>query len=230
MPEIAPPVEVRSSPHAGELRLVAPAADQAEEPRKIRGYAAVFNSRSQVLTTEGGMQFVEVIAPGAFATSLSAGLDVTASYNHNANYPLGRVRAGTLRIFEDETGLGYETTLGTRSYECDLEQSLARGDVFGSSFTFAAVEDKWEEGPDGLPLRTLMQVHLFELGPVTNPAYRSASATARSLEAFVGERSARRAAAFAAAPAPPPDPAPTHDAPAPAALAASLALRLLGLR
>jgi HK97 family phage prohead protease len=228
MPEIAPPVEVRSSPHKGELRLVAPAA--ADEPRKIRGYAAVFNSRSQVLTTDGGMAFVEVIAPGAFATSLAAGLDVTASFNHNPDYPLGRVSAGTLRLFEDTEGLGYETTLGTRSYEADLEQSLERGDVFGSSFTFAAVEDRWEEGPDGLPLRTLIQVHLFELGPVTNPAYRSASATARSLEAFVGERSARLAAAFAAAPNPPPTPAPTPDAQAQPAHAASLALRLLDLR
>ena len=93
----------------------------------------------------------------------------------------------------DSTGLQYEIDLGTRSYDRDLEESLDRKDIIGSSFQFAAVEDDWSF--DGPPLRSLIRAHLFDVGPVTFPAYRSATATCRSLAAKVEARAVAHAAA-----------------------------------
>ena len=68
----------------------------------IRGYAAVIGSVSE------DMGFREIIEPGAFDGVL--GNDVRALWNHNPEKVLGRTASGTLKIWADERGLGYEAT------------------------------------------------------------------------------------------------------------------------
>lgn len=197
--------EVRS--HRSEVRFDA-------ATRVVRGYAAVFGAASCPLRDEDGHAFVETIRPGAFARGLAES-DVRALYNHDEAYVLGRQRAGTLRLWEDSTGLGYEVSLGDRSYDRDLAESLARGDVFGSSFSFACYDEEWGETEDGTPLRTLRGVHLFDVGPVAFPAYRAATATLVAARSAAEARSARLAAAAAT----PPTPAPAARVPGIADLA-----------
>jgi hypothetical protein len=178
--------------------------------RKIEGYAAVFDSRSQMLRAEDDSPFYEFVRPGAFLRSLKDS-DVRALYNHDARYLLGRQKAGTLKLGEDSRGLAYEITPGTRSYERDLEESMDRGDVTGSSFSFAPVEDEWADGPEGVAVRSLKCVHLFDVGPVVFPAYRSSTAACRSLAEW---REAR---------------AVTHEAPPPVVYPTPAQLQLLHL-
>lgn len=141
------------------------------------GYASVFNLLSQNL---GG--FVEQVAPGAFAKTLQE-QDVRALFNHDESMVLGRLGAGTVRIEEDGTGLRFEIDLPDTTIGRDLAVSLRRRDVIGASFGFRTIEDDWSETPQGFPLRTLKQVALRDVGPVTFPAYEGTEAALRSLAA-----------------------------------------------
>jgi hypothetical protein len=133
----------------------------------IRGYAAVFGERSEDL---GG--FVEEIAPGAFEAAMAG--DVRALFNHDSNVILGRTTAGTLRLWEDEVGLGMEIQVPDTQAGYDLVRLIRRGDVDGASFGFTVSDEgqAWRRLPDGTVVRTLTQVaRLFDVGPVVFPAY-----------------------------------------------------------
>ncbi|AWW40793.1 HK97 family phage prohead protease [Streptomyces cadmiisoli] len=130
------------------------------------GYAAKFNTRSQDL---GG--FVETIAPGAFTRSLEEGADVKALFNHDPNIVLGRSTAGTLRLSQDGIGLRYEVDLPNTTAGRDLAISLERGDINQSSFAFRAIDQDWSFDADGRDLRTLKDLELRDVSPVTYPAY-----------------------------------------------------------
>lgn len=111
-----------------ELRAVQLPDGQAGAP-KIVGYAAVFNTRSDLL---GGF-FVELIAPGAFDEVLTQ--DTRGLFNHDPNYLLGRTTSGTLRLSVDARGLAYEIdTPDTLTIRDLVVAPIARGDMSGSSF------------------------------------------------------------------------------------------------
>jgi HK97 family phage prohead protease len=140
----------------------------------IAGYAAVFNSPSEDL---GG--FRETIRPGAFRKTIKEG-DIRALWNHDANYVLGRKSAGTLTLREDDHGLAFEVTPPDTQWARDLLTSIERRDVTQMSFAFSAIRDKWAQG-DGAQTRELLEVRLFEVSPVTFPAYPATEANLRSL-------------------------------------------------
>lgn len=135
----------------------------------ISGHAAVFNQLSQDL---GG--FREMIQPGAFSNTLKDG-DARALWNHNADHVLGRASTGTLRLWEDENGLAFEIDPPNTQTGRDLVELIQRGDVDAMSFGFNTVSDRWSNGPEGT-LRTLVEVRLYDVSPVTFPAYPQTSA------------------------------------------------------
>lgn len=145
------------------------------DKRTAVGHAAVFGKLSQNL---GG--FVERVAPGAFTKTIDE-QDIRALFNHHEDHVLGRLGAGTLRMTEDDDGLSYEIDLPDTTIGRDVATLLARGDVSGSSFGFRVIEDEWGETEQGFPLRTLKQVSLRDVGPVTFPAYTDSKAALRSL-------------------------------------------------
>tara|TARA_R110002167_G_scaffold262095_2_gene468777 strand:+ start:786 stop:1634 length:849 start_codon:yes stop_codon:yes gene_type:complete len=135
----------------------------------VRGYAAVFNSVSEDL---GG--FVEYIEPRAFDNVMDN--DVRALFNHDFNYLLGRTSAGTLKIWTDERGLGYEAQLPDTSYAKDLAVLMERGDVTQSSFAFMVDQDRWEVDDEGNYTRYIESVsRLIDVSPVVLPAYQAAT-------------------------------------------------------
>ena len=142
----------------------------------IEGYGSVFNSESKNL---GG--FYEYISPDAFR---SADLTQTvALINHDNNYVLGR-SPKTLQLSVDERGLKYTVKLGKQSYAQDLYESIKRGDISSSSFAFTISDggDSWEKR-DGKLIRTINSIDtLYDVSAVTNPAYGSATVSARALE------------------------------------------------
>lgn len=146
----------------------------------IIGHAAVFNSLSENL---GG--FRERIAPGAFADTLQTD-DVRALFNHDPNFVLGRNRANTLSLSEDERGLAIKITPPDTSFARDLMVSMQRRDITQMSFGFTVMPDgqAWEEDSDGMVIRTLRKVRLFDVSPVTYPAYPQTDVAVRELRSW----------------------------------------------
>lgn len=147
------------------------------EAPKIVGHAAVFNALSEDL---GG--FRETILPGAFTEAIGRD-DVRALINHDSNLILGRNRAGTLALSEDERGLLVEITPPDTSYARDLIVSMERGDINQMSFGFSVAPGgaTWGETTDGMYVRTLSKCNLFDVSPVTYPAYTQTDVALRSL-------------------------------------------------
>jgi len=145
--------------------------------KTITGYAAVFNSLSEDL---GG--FREKIDREAFTRTIQ-NADVRALFNHDKNYVLGRTKSGTLKLSSDEHGLKIENIPPDTQWARDLLVSIDRGDVNQMSFGFRTISDKWEKR-DKEDIRTLLDVELFDISPVTFPAYPDTEVGLRSLENF----------------------------------------------
>ena len=149
--------------------------------RTVRGYAAMFNKRSENLGSPQAPIF-EVIAPGAFDGVLKN--DVRALYNHDPNIILARSKggAGTLKIGVDAVGLWYEFIAPETTSGNDLLVSIKRGDIDQSSFGFsvAAGGDSVANERSGARLRTINKVgKLFDVSPVAYPAYGDTSVSVR---------------------------------------------------
>lgn len=162
--------------YLGEVR-----AETDGDNSTIIGYGSVFNKRSENL---GG--FREIIAPGAFDGVLED--DVRALFNHDANIILGRSTNNTLSLSVDDEGLRYEIDAPSTQYVKDVVIApMQRGDVRESSFHFRVARDgdTWEEDEEGVVIRTVHRIQrLFDVSPVTYPAYPDAAAAMRSMTAW----------------------------------------------
>ncbi len=155
-----------------ELRAIAP---EEGGRKKIAGHAAVFNSLSEDL-----WGFREKIAPGAFRNALAKS-DIRALLNHDPNFVLGRMKNGTLRAQEDETGLAVEIDPPETGWADDLLVSIGRGDISQMSFAFRVGEDSWET-VDGINIRTIHSFdEIFDVSPVTYPAYPETDVALRAM-------------------------------------------------
>lgn len=158
----------------------------------IGGHAPVWNRYSQNL---GG--FVEQVAPGATTKTIQEG-DIRGLLNHDPNLLLGRNKADTMRLTEDNIGLDFAIDVPDTTAGRDLVVSARRGDINGSSFSFNVVGNgvEWGFTADDFPLRTLTEIKLYDVGPVTFPAYLDSESglrsTAARAEAFAGLVTERR--------------------------------------
>jgi len=136
------------------------------EPIKIAGYAAVFNSRTSI-----GDYFDEVIKPGSFKKSISDDeADIRALFNHDWDKVLGRTKSETLSLSEDDKGLKFELELPNTTYARDLAESMERGDIDQCSFGFFVTGEEWDYNSEPA-LRTITDVDLYEISVVSIPAY-----------------------------------------------------------
>jgi HK97 family phage prohead protease len=148
------------------------------ESAKISGHAAVFDQLSENL---GG--FREKIVPGAFIKAIAED-DVRALFNHNPDHVLGRNRSKTLVLAEDQKGLFIEISPPDTQIARDLLVSIERGDITQMSFGFSPRTDgqTWGEDDAGNIIRTLTDVRLYDVSPVTFPAYPQTDVAVRSMQ------------------------------------------------
>ena len=146
----------------------------------IEGHAAVFDSWSETL---GGIfPFKEKVRKGAFAESIGKD-DIRALFNHDPNYVLGRNRAGTLELVEDDVGLRVRITPPDTSWSRDITTSIRRGDISQMSIGFVVEDDEWSS-QDGIDTRELKKVRLFDVSPVTFPAYTATDVGVRAMQEY----------------------------------------------
>ncbi len=131
----------------------------------LSGYAAVFNSTSDL------GWFTESIAQGAFVDSIARGDDVRALFNHNPNFVLGRTKSKTLTLKEDEKGLFCEIVPPDTQVGRDLVALIERGDISQMSFGFYIDEEEVRHEPGKPTHFTITRATLFDVSPVTFPAY-----------------------------------------------------------
>lgn len=152
----------------------------------IEGYFAVFNSIYEICPG-----VTESIAPGAFAGCL--GEDVRALTNHDTTLVLGRKKAGTLELREDEYGLWGRVRINQEDGDAmNLYHRVQRGDVDQCSFGFDIAGEETDYQEDGSVHFKITRVDpLYEVSVCTFPAYEETAVFARSAQA---EEIKRRAA------------------------------------
>lgn len=142
----------------------------------ISGYFAVFNSIYEIAP---GMS--ESIAPGAFSRTLSN--DVRALINHDTTLVLGRTKAHTLELREDERGLWGDVTINPNDGDAmNLYERVKRGDVDQCSFGFEIINEETDFREDGSVHWTIKEVNLFEVSACTFPAYRETNISVREAQ------------------------------------------------
>ena len=160
------------------------ACGEGKKKKMLRGHAAVFNQETVI-----GNFFREMIMPGAFVDTIQED-DQRALFNHDPNFVLGRRSAGTLELSEDSRGLAIEIDVPDTPTIRDLVIApIERGDVNQMSFSFRVKKkdddegSEWEEGREGmLDLRKIKRAQVYDVSPVTFPAYAGTDIALRSME------------------------------------------------
>lgn len=163
-----------------EVRILADISleKRDDKPEVLAGYAAVFGSEADI-----GGYFREVVAKGAFSEALTRD-DIHALYNHDYRDVIGRKKAGTLLIEEDDHGLRVEITPPNTQTARDLIENIRAGNIDQMSFAFSMQGglQEWDETGE-IPKRTIKKVgELFEVSIVPRGAYPTTEIGLRALE------------------------------------------------
>ena len=162
-----------------------------EGERFVEGYAALFDSRSKLLSS-WDMVFYEELRAGSFAEALErSDLDVVFVPDHNSEKVIARSKAGTLELKEDEKGLYFKASVPDVTYANDMYKLMERGDLSDTSFAFNVSEEGFtmSETEEGIPLRSINKIdRLLDVSVVTRGAYAEPSAEARGLKEYIDQK------------------------------------------
>lgn len=165
------------------------ARDTGDDGFTLEGYGAVFGQPTRIDSWEG--LFDEQVDRSAFEKTLSERTPVL-QFDHGRDPATGTVPIGLIKeIRGDNHGLFVQARLHDNARVEPIRQAIASGSVDGMSFRFQVIRDAWDESSE-VPMRTLKEVSLLEVGPVVFPAYAGASVGVRSILATLpeGERAA----------------------------------------
>jgi len=158
--------------------------DTGDDGFTLEGYGAVFSQSTRIDSWEG--LFDEQIDRSAFEKTLSERTPVL-QFDHGRDPATGTVPIGSIKeIRGDDHGLFVQARLHDNARVEPIRQAIASGSVDGMSFRFQVIRDAWDESSE-VPMRTLKEVSLLEVGPVVFPAYAGASVGVRSILATLPE-------------------------------------------
>jgi len=147
-------------------------ADEGEEP-KVSGLGIVYDEWTEIWPG-----YKEKISQGAVQRAET----VKSFFNHDPDKVLSTLDSNpALALNDTDRGLEYVSPIPPTSYGNDLKINLERGNVKGSSFAFDVPEDGEKLTRDkGVIYRDITKLTLYEVGPVTDPAYIQTTANMRS--------------------------------------------------
>lgn len=116
--------------------------------------------------------FTEEISPEAVKHAIGEDWDIRGLFNHDPNMLLGKTGSGTMTVERAKAGMEYDipTLPDARAH---VLESVERKDLDGNSFSFTVAVEEWDESEElDKPHRTIKKFRrLFDIGPVTFPAY-----------------------------------------------------------
>lgn len=161
--------------------------------KRVSGYGIVYDRETEIFPG-----YKERIRGGAFTKSIAdTGAEIKSFFNHDPDQVLSTTRSEpALKLTENKSGVKFDSPIPPTTYGNDLIINLTRGNVKGASFAFTvnADGDVWREDGNGVIHREITSATLYEVGPVTNPAYTQSSAALRSAESAVEEYRSTEAA------------------------------------
>lgn len=141
----------------------------------VEGYAAVFDVPANI-----GDAFIEVIQRGAFRSALERKDDVEFLINHEG-LPLARTTAGNLELREDDKGLFMRARLDASDPDVQrIVPKMRAGMLDQMSFAFQATGQEWHMPADGMDVRTITDVILYDVSIVNRGAYPQTSIALRA--------------------------------------------------
>lgn len=160
-------------------------AAESGKPPHLSGYASVFDKPYTIRDFFG--EYTEVVAPGAFARTLTEGADVRLLVDHTG-LPLARTKSGTLTLAEDKRGLKVDADLDDADPDVQrLLPKMQRGDLNQMSFAFRVRKQQWTNGGGKKPdERRLLDLDLND-GDVSVVTYPANGATTVKVRAGVLE-------------------------------------------
>jgi len=188
----------RSVLFSSAIPTVEKRADGDAAPSTIVGYGAVYyragdTGTEYTIPLWDGWTMRERIMPGAFDAALKSSKDIVACWNHDTSKPLGRRSKGSLELTSDATGLRYVIQPPNTTWGRDAMESITRGDVQGSSFAFAMGKEPdvvtTEDPKSKTIVREIRSIgRLYEVSPVTIPAYEATASQVRADDDDAKER------------------------------------------
>jgi len=156
-----------------------------EKASFVEGRGVVYNREVEIWPG-----FMEKIRSGAFSKTIDSRDEVKSFFNHNPSFVLSTTRSKPpLHIEDGKDALRFKSEIPPTTYGNDLAINLERKNVRGASFSFEVHPegDTVTRDTKGVMHREIVKATLFEVGPVTNPAYRQTSANLRSVEEVYNE-------------------------------------------
>ena len=157
----------------------------SEDSLEVHGYIAT-NALSHILGKTDGKRWREIILPGTFAEALAKARmkeqDIDFLFEHDKDRILSSTANTSLLLEEDEVGLYMEAKISKTSWGKDLFVLIKDNIVRGLSFGMKVLREDWSRGPDGIPLRTITDIELYEISALKAPAYQNTLLEARGLE------------------------------------------------
>lgn len=155
-------------------------ADDGDSERKVSGLGIPYGRDSLPIF---GM-FKEQIAQGAFARSL-ASRDIKMFAHHDSSRVLAATGNGSMVLTDSPRGISFDSKLADTVEGRDMFTNIATRLIKGMSFQFRAIKERFiqAEGEE-LPTRIVEEGDLFELSPVTFPAYPDSDVAQAAKRAF----------------------------------------------
>lgn len=165
------------------------------EERHVSGYAIRFNEESNY------MGFYEIILPSAIDEDTIKRSDIFALLNHDTEKVLARCKygVGNLKLTIDNQGVKYDFDVLENELGDTLLSYIRSGIIDSSSFAFSLPTDddecqKWTKNTKtGKIKRYIKKIDkLYDVSPVYQPAYSTATCSCRSFDKFMEEQKQKK--------------------------------------
>jgi uncharacterized protein len=162
---------------------------EAVQERYVEGLGVVYDREAELFPG-----YFETIRAGALSRSVNGDGEIKCFFNHEPNFVLATTRSKPpLELSDTPQGLRFRAAIPDTSYGRDLSENLRRRNVRGASFAFSVDEegDILTRDEKGNYHREIISAVLYEIGPVTNPAYRQTSVKLRDDRELAAEAEVR---------------------------------------